>query len=97
MVEHLQRPLIQLGDGQQKQQRTINDKRRSRRARRNGCKVRSKDKEVVSRLKARIPFKVESSSICCMERPKKEQQHYPVVVTVLRRSVHLANSVTTRQ
>lgn len=91
MVEHLQRPLIQLGDGQQKQQRTINDKRRSRRARRNGCKVRSKDKEVVSRLKGRIQFKVESSSICCME------QHYPVVVTVLRRSVHLANSVTTRQ
>lgn len=95
MVERLQRPLIQLGDGQQKQQRTINDKTRSRRARRNSCKVRSKDKEVVSRLKARIQFKVESSSICCMERPK--EQHYPVVVTVLRRSVHLANSVTTRQ
>lgn len=81
MVERLQRPLIQLGEGQQKQQRTINDKRRSRRVRRNSCKVRCKDKEVVSRLKARIQFKVESSSICCMERPKKEQ-HYPVVVTV---------------
>lgn len=35
LVEHLQRPLIQLGDGQQKQQRKINDKTRSRRVRRN--------------------------------------------------------------
>lgn len=36
-----------------------------------GCKVRSKDKEVVSRLTAKIQFKVEPSSIC-MELPKKE-------------------------
>lgn len=48
-----------------------------------GCKVRTKDKEVVFGLKAKIQFKVESSSIR-MELPKK-QQHYPVVVTVLKK------------